>query len=116
MLAARRRAPFRAAVSFAGPSITWPDAPALQAVLLDAMRVTEVPMFLIQAWDDFHLAPTYALGRELAAHGKPHEIRIYGPLGSEPGDGHGVFNKAVDRWLPDVVTFLERWLGRVSSR
>ena len=28
MLAARRRASFRAGVSFAGPSITWPDAPA----------------------------------------------------------------------------------------
>ena len=61
MLAARRRAAFRAGVSFAGPSITWPDAPALQDVLLDAMRTTEVPLFLVQAADDVHLAPTYAL-------------------------------------------------------
>ena len=63
MLAARRRAAFRAGVSFAGPSITWPDAPALQDVLLDAMRTTEVPLFLVQAADDVHLTPTYAARR-----------------------------------------------------
>ena len=111
LLAAGRGADFRAGVSFAGPSITWPDAPALQEVLLDAMAATEVPLFLIQAWDDVHLTPTYVLGGALAAGGKPHETRIYGRLGTESGDGHGVFNKAVDQWLPDVTRFLARWLG-----
>lgn len=111
LLAAGRGAAFRAGVSFAGPSITWPDAPALQQVLLAAMATTDVPLFLIQAWDDVHLTPTYALGAALAAAGRPHETRIYGRLGSEAGDGHGVFNKAVDLWLPDVTRFLAHWLG-----
>jgi len=110
MLAARRRATFRAGVSFAGPSITWPDAPALQEVLLDAMRTTEVPLFLIQAADDVHLTPTYALGVELARGGKVHEVRIYGAIGESPGDGHGVFNKAVGLWRPDLDRFLSRWV------
>jgi dienelactone hydrolase len=110
MLAAGRGAGFRAGVSFAGPSITWPDAPALQEVLLSAMATTEVPLFLIQAWDDVHLTPTYVLGAALAANAKPHETRIYGRIGTERGDGHAVFNKAVDWWLPDVVRFLRRWV------
>ena len=84
-------------------------APALQDVLLDAMRTTEVPLFLIQAADDVHLTPTYALGDELACRGKVHEVRIYGAIGENPGDGHGVFNKAVDLWRPDVERFLSRW-------
>jgi dienelactone hydrolase len=109
MLAARRRAAFRAGISCAGPSITWPDAPALQDVLLDAMRTTEAPLFLIQAADDVHLTPTYVLGSELARCGKVHEVRIYGAIGENPGDGHGVFNKAVDLWRPDVERFLARW-------
>src|SRR4051812_22279660 len=67
LLAAGRGADFRAGLSFAGPSITWPDAPALQRVLIDAMVATEVPLFLIQAWDDVHLTPTYVLGGALAA-------------------------------------------------
>ena len=115
LLAADRGAPFRAGVSFAGPSITWPDAPALQARLLDAVRNTTVPLFLIQAWDDVHLTPTYVLGSELAACGKPHETRIYGRLGTEPGDGHAVFNNAVDQWLPDVLRFLQHWLSTAES-
>ena len=87
MLAAGRHADFRAGISFAGPSITWPDAPALQEVLLAAMASTEVPLFLIQAWDDFSLTPTYVLGAALARHGKPHEARVYGRIGTEAGDG-----------------------------
>jgi dienelactone hydrolase len=110
LLAAGRGVDFRAGVSFAGPSITWPDAPALQQVLLDAMASTAVPLFLIQASDDVHLAPTYVLGAALAANAKPHETRVYGRIGTEPGDGHGVFNKAVDWWLPDVVRFLDHWV------
>ena len=111
MLAAGRGADFRAGISFAGPSITWPDAPALQEVLLDCMRRTEIPLFLIQAWDDYHLTPTYALGAELAAFEKPHETRIYQPIGTERGNGHGVFNNAVDLWAPDVRRFLSQWMS-----
>jgi dipeptidyl aminopeptidase/acylaminoacyl peptidase len=111
MLAAGRGAPFRAGISFAGPSITWPDAPALQQELLAAMATTRVPLFLIQAADDVHLTPTYALGGALARHGSPHEVRIYGPIGTAPGEGHGIFNIAVELWLPDVLRFLRRHLS-----
>jgi dienelactone hydrolase len=110
MLAARRHAAFRAGVSFAGPSITWPDAPALQDVLLEAMRTTEVPLFLLQAADDVHLTPSYVLGGELARSGKAHEVRIYGAIGENPGDGHGLFNKAVNLWRSDIERFLARWI------
>ena len=109
MLAAARRADFRAGISFAGPSITWPDAPALQDVLVESMRRTEMPLFLIQAWDDVHLTPTCVLGGELALE-KQHETRIYQQLGTERGNGHGVFNKGVDLWSTDVRRFLARWV------
>jgi dienelactone hydrolase len=111
MLAAGRGADFRAGISFAGPSITWPDAPALRAELIGSVRRSEVPLFLIQAWDDFHLTPTYVLGGELAAAGKAHEVRVYGPIGTEHGNGHAVFNNAVDLWEPDVRRFLARWMS-----
>jgi hypothetical protein len=41
---------------------------------------------------------------------KQHETRIYQPLGTERGDGHGVFNKGVDLWSVDVRRFLARWV------
>jgi hypothetical protein len=111
MMAAGRNAAFRAGISFAGPSITWPDAPLLQQALIESVRTTQVPLFLIQASDDFHLTPTYVLGGELAALGKPHETRIYGSIGTERGDGHGVFGNAIRLWSPDVQSFLSRWVG-----
>ena len=82
MLAAGRGLDFRAGVSFAGPSITWPDAPSLQDVLLEAMASTAVPLFLIQAWDDVHLTPTYALGATLAA--TANRTRSASTIGSAP--------------------------------
>jgi dienelactone hydrolase len=108
MLAAGRRGAFRAGISFAGPSISWPDVPLLQEVLLAAMAEVEVPLMLIQAGDDVHLTPTYVLGGELARLGKPHEIRIYQPIGATRGDGHAVFNKAPWLWHDDVERFLAR--------
>jgi hypothetical protein len=50
------------------------------------------------------------LGGVLAAAAKPHETRVYGPIGTERGNGHGVFNNAVDVWAPDVRRFLDRWM------
>jgi hypothetical protein len=44
-----------------------------------------------------------------------HDSRVRRPR-TEPGDGHGVFNKAVDQWLPDVLRFLQRWLSSTESR
>jgi dienelactone hydrolase len=57
MLAAASDAPFRAGISFAGPSFSWPDAPALQTRLLSAVGSAQVPLTLIQAGDDLHLTP-----------------------------------------------------------
>ncbi len=84
VLAADDSPQFRAGVSFAGPSQTWPHAPALQDALVAAIRNTLLPLFLIQAQNDHSLAPTYTLGSELARLNKPHETRIYPAIGSTP--------------------------------
>jgi carboxymethylenebutenolidase len=114
LLAAGRTNQFHAGISFAGPSQTWPDAPALQEAMLTAMQQTTVPLFLIQAQNDHSLMPTYTLGMELARLKKPHETRIYPPLGTTSMEGHGIFGRGVKWWHTDVERFLARWLPRVS--
>jgi dienelactone hydrolase len=42
----------RAGVSFAGPSMTWPHAPALQNAMLGAVATGWAPLFLAQAYND----------------------------------------------------------------
>jgi carboxymethylenebutenolidase len=110
VLAAGERPQFRAGVSFAGPSQTWPRAPALQDALVAAIRHTPLPLFLIQAQNDHSLAPTYTLGSELAQLNKPHETRIYPAIGTIPMNGHGIFGNSVPLWYADVQRFLNHWL------
>jgi carboxymethylenebutenolidase len=99
----------RAGVSFAGPSMTWPPhAPALQQAMLAAIAAGQAPLFLAQAYNDNSLAPTYAMGAELARLGRPHETRIYPPIGEGPGGGHGMFGTGVELWRRDVESFLAR--------
>ncbi len=108
VLALGENTELRAGVSFAGPSQTWPQAPALQRVLLAAIATGQAPLFLAQAYNDNSLAPTYAMGAELARLGRPHETRIYPPIGEGPGGGHGMFGTGVELWRPDVESFLSR--------
>lgn len=111
LLAAGRTDRFRAAINFAAAAMTWERAPALQEALLDAVRRTTTPLFLIQAQNDFSLAPAYMLGAELARLGKPHETRIYPPNGTTPAEGHGLFTTGIATWSADVERFLDRWLS-----
>ncbi len=110
VLAAGRTSQFRAGISFAGPSQTWPSAPALQEIMLASVQKTSLPFFLIQAQNDHSLLPTYTLGMEFARLGKPHETRIYPALGDTPMEGHGIFGGGVAWWSVDVERFLARWL------
>ena len=104
VLAAAEPGPVRAGVSFAGPSMTWPDAPALRRAMLVAAGAAAVPLFLAQAVDDNSLRPTYVVGAELARRNRPHEVRVY------PEGGHGLFGRP-DLWRADIAAFLTRWLG-----
>jgi carboxymethylenebutenolidase len=104
----------RAGVSFAGPSMSWPDAPALQREMLAAAAGGQAPLFLAQAYNDNSLAPTYAIGAELARAGRRHETRIYPPIGEGPGGGHGMFGTGVQLWRPDVESFLARSLTELA--
>ncbi len=110
LLAIGRTDRFRAAVNFAAAAMTWERAPALQAALLDAVRRTETPLMLIQAQNDYSLAPTYALGAVVAKLGKPHETRVYPPHGDGHGAGHALFTTGVATWREDVQGFLGRWM------
>jgi len=108
-LALARPHPFRAGVNFAGAAMNWDRVAAARALMLDAVRRVDVPLFLIQALNDYSIQPTYALGAELARLGKPHEARIYAAHGTTHQDGHGLFVTGIDTWLDDVGRFLARW-------
>jgi carboxymethylenebutenolidase len=96
----------RALVAFAPGAMSWERAPALQARLKRAVTRAKVPILLLQAANDFSLAPSRELSREAEVHHVDFRAKVYPPLGSTPQEGHGKFCRSFEIWGQDVLDFL----------
>jgi dienelactone hydrolase len=110
LLAAARLPGLRCAVDFAGAAMNWERTPALRAGMLEAARQVAVPVCLVQAENDYSIAPTRELAAELARHGKTHAARIFPPFGLTADEGHLFFQNGAPVWGAWVRAFLDRWL------
>lgn len=95
-----------AAVDFAGAAESWKIAPALQSMMIQTVRNSRVPIFFIQAKNDYDLSPSQVLSETMRNAGKKFEVKIYPPFGDSVQDGHsfGYFGSSV--WGSDVFRFL----------
>lgn len=107
LLIAERDRALRAAIAFSGSAGSWEHSPQLRARLLAAVGHTTVPIFFIQAENDYSLAPAKALSAEMERLGKPYRVKIYPPVGQTADDGHAFVFLRVGAWEPDVFDFLD---------
>lgn len=108
LLAGERDLGVKALVPFAPGAMSWEQNVPLQDLLLRAVDLAKAPVFLIQAENDYSLAPTHALSKEAIKKQKEFQSRIYPAFGSSHQDGHwGFCSSATDVWGKDVLTFLE---------
>ena len=107
LLLAEREPDLRAAVAFAPAAASWDRFPALRDRLLEAVRRTSVPLFLIHAANDFSIAPGRALDAEMTRLGRTHELKIYPAAGRTPAEGHDFVHSGTATWEPDVFAFLD---------
>jgi Xaa-Pro aminopeptidase/dienelactone hydrolase len=107
LLAAERDCGIRAAVDFAGAAMTWDSSPEIRARLLSAVRNARVPIYFIQAENDYNLGPSRTLAAEMERVGKPHRMKIYPPFGTTTQEGHGLGLRGSRIWESDVFTFLD---------
>jgi len=101
---------YRAAVNCAGAAQTWAGSRDLQVRLIRAAQQATVPIFFMQAENDYNLTPSRALSEEMRKLGKPHQIKIYPRFGQTNQDGHAFCVRGVDLWGPDVFAFLKEAL------
>jgi carboxymethylenebutenolidase len=107
LLAGERELGVKALVPFAPGAMSWDSSPAVGDRLRRAVRQLKAPVFMIQARNDYNLAPTNVLSKEAQAKGKDFRAKIYPPYGSSHQDGHGKFcTTATDVWGSDVLAFL----------
>jgi carboxymethylenebutenolidase len=107
VLAAERAQGIFAAVDFAGASMSWAESPPLQERLRRAARAARVPVFFLQAENDFDTTPSRALSDEMLIAGKPTRVKIFPPHGKTHMAGHAGFcTHGMGEWGDDVLAFL----------
>jgi carboxymethylenebutenolidase len=107
VLAAERGSGIRAAVDFAGAAMMWADSPEIRARMLTAVGNAKVPIYFIQAENDYNLGPSHTLAAEMDRVGKPHRMKIYPPYGVTKQDGHSMGLRGGVVWEADVFAFLD---------
>jgi len=116
MLAAERGAGYRVAVNCSGAAQSWQQAPDLQRRLTMAARNAVMPVFFLQARNDYDLAPNRILSEQMNASGKRMEAKVYPAYGSGAQDGHRFCLAGTDIWGPDAIRFIEIYLSGRSTR
>jgi carboxymethylenebutenolidase len=97
----------KALVPFAPGAMSWDQNLPLRDRLLRAVDLAKAPILLIQAGNDFSLAPSRELSKEAEKKKKDLQSRIYPPFGKSHEDGHGKFcSTATAVWGNDVLAFL----------
>jgi dienelactone hydrolase len=118
LLSAERGGDFRAAIAFAPAAISWGDGKnAITDRMENAVKHRKLPLFIIQANNDFSLAPAQNLGPLLDQVKLPHQVKVYPDFGSRtPGLderqwhalGHHRFAvEGGDVWGPEVFKFID---------
>jgi dienelactone hydrolase len=102
---AAERIPYCAVVDAAGGAQTW--SPELSKRLSSAVRQSQAPIFFFQAENDYSVAPTEVLGREMQKAGRPSVVRLYPAFGTSAADGHSFAWRGSDFWEADVFRFLD---------
>lgn len=110
LLAASKSRHFTCAVDFAGAAMNWEKVPRLQDTMVAAARRLTMPVFFLQAENDYSTGPTRALTAALEGSGKIVWSRIFPAFGLTPLEGHLLESQGSILWAADVRRFLERYL------
>jgi carboxymethylenebutenolidase len=111
MLMAAQKTSFKAAVNFAGAAMNWDKSAMLQDWMKAVAATATIPVFFIQAENDFSIKPSLDLSAHMKEKGREAEVKIYPPHGSTPMDGHTLIGDYAI-WTPDVFPALKKWLAR----
>jgi dienelactone hydrolase len=107
LLAASKTDRFRCAIDFAGAAMNWDRTPKLRELMLAAASRVVMPLFLIQAENDYSIRPTKEIAASLAGNGRVVWSKIYPAYGALPWEGHLFESTAQHIWAPDIHRFLE---------
>lgn len=106
VLMAEKGLDLRAAVDFAGAAQNWQRSPDLRARMTQAVQHAQMPIFFIQAKNDYDVSPSRDLASAMEKSAKPHAIQIFPSFGKSNQDAHEFCVHGGEIWAPQVFSFL----------
>ena len=106
VLMAEKGLGLRAAVDFAGAAQNWQHAPDLRTRMTQAVQHSQMPVFFIQAKNDYDVSPSRDLAAAMEKSAKPHAIQIFPSFGKSTQDAHEFCIHGGEIWAPQVLHFL----------
>lgn len=108
LFSAERGTGVQAVVDFAGGAMSWAHVPELQDRMKQAARAAQVPVFFVQAENDFDTTPSLVLSEEMRRASKPVRVHVFPPNGSTHKEGHGFCaGGEPPAWGDEVLEFLK---------
>lgn len=109
LLAAEKGLGLRAAVPFAPGAMSWGN-PEIQKREAEAVRYARIPLFLLQAQNDYSIGPSEVLGPIIRNKGGLNNARLYPAFGTSHQEGHGGFacwQEGIAIWGDAVLAFMK---------
>jgi carboxymethylenebutenolidase len=107
ILMAERGLGLRAAVDFAGAAQNWREAANLRQRMIQAAQNAQMPVFFIQAQNDYDVTPSHELAKAMEKVGKPHTLQIFPRFGKSNQDAHEFCVHGGDLWADQAFAFLK---------
>jgi polyhydroxybutyrate depolymerase len=108
LLTAEKNLGLRAAIPFAPGAMSWSNK-QLQQKEIEAVQNSKVPLFLLQAQNDYSIGPSQTLGPIIRSKGGANRAKLYPAFGTTHPEGHGGFAckpGGIEIWSNDVLAFL----------
>jgi carboxymethylenebutenolidase len=113
LLAAEKGLGVRAFAAFAPGAMSWRWVTGLDARLEAAAQHAQAPVLIVQAQNDYNVAPSRALGPLLERAGKGRAV-VFPPFGTTEQEGHVAFacrKEGTDVWGATVLDFFKGAIG-----
>jgi dienelactone hydrolase len=109
LLTAQKGEGLRAAMPFAPGAMSWANT-ELQQRESEAVRHAAIPLFLLQARNDYSIGPSEVLGPMIRAKGGVNQARVYPAFGTTHPEGHygfATWEEGIAIWGEDMIHFLD---------
>jgi carboxymethylenebutenolidase len=109
LLAAERGLNLRACIAFSPGAMSWGNREIRQRTI-EAVQRSKMPVFLLQAQNDYTLGPSDVLGPMIREKGGANQAKVYPAFGTthaEGAIGFACWEEGIKIWGSDVLDFLK---------